>query len=95
MTEVQQQMIDKAFELLSEHFDHVVIAVGTYDEDKQVTDDCVVLRRRGARDRAVQALREPLDQGTPLGAGRRAGVGPREMGRKGMMGGRIPFGFGV
>jgi hypothetical protein len=35
MTEVQQQMIDKAFELLSEHFDHVVIAVGTYDEDKQ------------------------------------------------------------
>jgi hypothetical protein len=37
MTEVQQQMIDKAFELLSEHFDHVVIAVGTYDEDKQYT----------------------------------------------------------
>ena len=34
---VQQQMIDKAFELLSEHFDHVVIAVGTYDEDKQYT----------------------------------------------------------
>jgi hypothetical protein len=37
MTEVQQQMIEKAFELLSEHFDHVVIAVGTYDEDKQYT----------------------------------------------------------
>ncbi|MDB6151303.1 MAG: hypothetical protein JWQ44_2751 [Chthoniobacter sp.] len=37
MTEAQQQMIDKAFELLSEHFDHVVIAVGTYDEDKQYT----------------------------------------------------------
>src|SRR5205814_1926940 len=37
MTEVQQQMIDRAFELLSEHFDHVVIAVGTYDEDKQYT----------------------------------------------------------
>ena len=35
--EVQQQMIDKAFEMLSEHFDHVVIAVGTYDEDKQYT----------------------------------------------------------
>ena len=29
MTEAQQQMIDKAFEMLSEHFDHVVIAVGT------------------------------------------------------------------
>jgi hypothetical protein len=37
MTEAQQQMIDKAFEMLSEHFDHVVIAVGTYDEDKQYT----------------------------------------------------------
>jgi len=37
MTEVQQQMIDKAFELLSEHFDHVVIAVGAYDDDKQYT----------------------------------------------------------
>jgi hypothetical protein len=37
MTEAQQQMIDRAFELLSEHFDHVVIAVGTYDEDKQYT----------------------------------------------------------
>ena len=37
MTEAQQQMIDKAFEMLSEHFDHVVIAVGTYDVDKQYT----------------------------------------------------------
>ena len=37
MTEAQQQVIDRAFELLSEHFDHVVIAVGTYDEDKQYT----------------------------------------------------------
>jgi hypothetical protein len=37
MTESQQQMIDRAFEMLSEHFDHVVIAVGTYDEDKQYT----------------------------------------------------------
>ena len=37
MTEAQQQMIDRAFEMLSEHFDHVVIAVGTYDEDKQYT----------------------------------------------------------
>ena len=37
MTEAQQQMIDKAFEILTEHFDHVVIAVGTYDEDKQYT----------------------------------------------------------
>ena len=37
MTEAQQQIIDKAFEMLSEHFDHVVIAVGTSDEDKQYT----------------------------------------------------------
>jgi hypothetical protein len=37
MTEAQQQKIDQAFEMLSEHFDHVVIAVGTYDEDKQYT----------------------------------------------------------
>ena len=34
MTEAQQQMIDKAFQILTEHFDHVVIAVGTDDEDK-------------------------------------------------------------
>src|SRR4051794_105674 len=33
----QQQAIDRVFEILSEHFDHVVIAVGTYDEDKQYT----------------------------------------------------------
>jgi hypothetical protein len=37
MTEAQQQTIDKVFELLSEHFDHAVIAVGVYDEDKQYT----------------------------------------------------------
>ncbi|MCX6977451.1 MAG: hypothetical protein NTX04_05800 [Verrucomicrobia bacterium] len=37
MTEAQQMMIDKAFEILTEHFDHVVVAVGTYDEDKQYT----------------------------------------------------------
>jgi hypothetical protein len=37
MHEAQQQAIDKVFEILSEHFDHVVIAVGTYDEDKQYT----------------------------------------------------------
>ena len=35
MHEAQQQAIDRVFEILSEHFDHVVIAVGTYDEDKQ------------------------------------------------------------
>lgn len=35
MNESQQQAVDRAFEILSEHFDHVVIAVGTYDEDKQ------------------------------------------------------------
>lgn len=33
----QQQAIDRVFEILSEHFDHVIIAVGTYDEDKQYT----------------------------------------------------------
>jgi ATP phosphoribosyltransferase regulatory subunit HisZ len=37
MTEAQQQTIDRVFELLSEHFDHAVIAVGAYDEDKQYT----------------------------------------------------------
>ena len=37
MHEAQQQAIDRVFEILSEHFDHVVIAVGTYDEDKQYT----------------------------------------------------------
>ena len=29
MTEAQQMMIDKAFEILTEHFDHVIVAVGT------------------------------------------------------------------
>ena len=37
MTEAQQQMIDKAFDILSEHFDHVVIAVGTNDENERYT----------------------------------------------------------
>ena len=37
MNQPQQETIDRVFELLSEHFDHVVIAVGTYDEDKQYT----------------------------------------------------------
>ncbi len=37
MTEAQQQTIDRVFELLSEHFDHAVVAVGAYDEDKQYT----------------------------------------------------------
>ncbi len=33
----QQEAIDRVFEILSEHFDHVIIAVGAYDEDKQYT----------------------------------------------------------
>jgi hypothetical protein len=37
MNQSQQEAIDRVFEILSEHFDHVVIAVGTYDEDKQYT----------------------------------------------------------
>ena len=37
MNQSQQQTIDRVFELLSEHFEHVVIAVGTYDEEKQYT----------------------------------------------------------
>ena len=37
MNQAQQQAIDRVFEILSEHFEHVVIAVGTYDEDKQYT----------------------------------------------------------
>lgn len=37
MNESQQEAIDRVFEILSEHFDHVVIAVGAYDEDKQYT----------------------------------------------------------
>ena len=37
MNQSQQQAIDRVFEILSEHFDHVIIAVGTYDEDKQYT----------------------------------------------------------
>ena len=37
MNQAQQQAIDRVFEILSEHFDHCIIAVGTYDEDKQYT----------------------------------------------------------
>jgi len=37
MNQPQQETIDRVFEILSEHFDHVVIAVGAYDEDKQYT----------------------------------------------------------
>jgi len=33
----QTEAVNRAFEILGEHFDHVVIAVGTYDEDKQYT----------------------------------------------------------
>lgn len=29
--------MDRVFELLGEHFDHVVVAVGAYDEEKQYT----------------------------------------------------------
>lgn len=39
MNQAQQQTLDKAFELLSEHFDHVVIAVGAYDEEKHYVTD--------------------------------------------------------
>ena len=35
--DINSLSIGRAFEMLSEHFDHVVIAVGTYDEDKQYT----------------------------------------------------------
>jgi hypothetical protein len=37
MNQSQQDVMDRVFELLSEHFDHVIVAVGTYDEDKQYT----------------------------------------------------------
>lgn len=37
MNQSQQDAVDRAFEILSEHFDHVVLAVGTYDEDRQYT----------------------------------------------------------
>ena len=35
MNAAQQQILDKVIELLSEHFDHSIVAVGWYDEDKQ------------------------------------------------------------
>jgi hypothetical protein len=35
MNTAQQQVLDKVIELLSEHFDHAVVAVGCYDEEKQ------------------------------------------------------------
>jgi hypothetical protein len=37
MNQSQQDAVDRAFEILSEHFDHVVLAVGAYDEDRQYT----------------------------------------------------------
>jgi hypothetical protein len=37
MNQPQQDAVDRAFEILSEHFDHVVLAVGAYDEDRQYT----------------------------------------------------------
>jgi hypothetical protein len=35
MNAAQQEVLDKVIELLGEHFDHAVVAVGWYDEDKQ------------------------------------------------------------
>ena len=35
MNAAQQDVLDKVIELLSEHFDHSIVAVGWYDEDKQ------------------------------------------------------------
>ncbi len=35
MNAAQQEVLDKVIELLSEHFDHAIVAVGCYDEDKQ------------------------------------------------------------
>lgn len=35
MNAAQQEVLDKVIELLSEHFDHAIVAVGWYDEDKQ------------------------------------------------------------
>lgn len=39
MNKSQQEILDRVFEMLGEHFDHVVVAVGSYedDEDKQYT----------------------------------------------------------
>jgi hypothetical protein len=35
MNQSQQDAVDRAFEILSEHFDHVVLAVGAYNKDRQ------------------------------------------------------------
>ena len=35
MNTAQQEVLDKVIELLSDHFDHAIVAVGCYDEDKQ------------------------------------------------------------
>jgi hypothetical protein len=67
MNQAQQQAIDRVFEILSEHFEHVVIAVGTYDEDKQYTHGGLLQRGRGGGDRSLQTLRKEVDQGAPLG----------------------------
>ena len=37
MSEAQQDVLEKVMELLGEHFDHAIVAVGWYDEDKQYT----------------------------------------------------------
>ena len=37
MNQPQQEAVARAFEILSEHFDHVVLAVGAYHEDRQYT----------------------------------------------------------
>jgi hypothetical protein len=35
MTDAQQQVLQKVHDLLGEHFEHVVLIVGSYDEDKR------------------------------------------------------------
>ena len=35
MNAAQQEVLDKVIEMLGEHFDHAVVAVGCYDEEKQ------------------------------------------------------------
>ena len=75
MHEAQQQAIDRVFEILSEHFDHVVIAVGHLRRRQAVHHRRELHRRRRVRHRSVQALREKVDQGASLGSGRGDGLG--------------------
>jgi hypothetical protein len=35
MNAAQQEVIDKVIELLGEHFDHAIVAVGWYDDEKR------------------------------------------------------------